>query len=73
MPIITSTQITEQTPIRPGFVFARFQYTLDNGEFISDGPRFLPTGTDLTAYASAQGQALLDAAAGGEIDTWLLS
>jgi len=70
MASITSTQINS-TPRGNGELYVTYQFTLDNGDIVLDGPRFYPVDSDLNAKAAEISQALLDALAAQEVDAWL--
>lgn len=70
MAAITSTEINS-APRGGGELHVAFQFTLDNGDVIFDGPRFYPDKADLDAAATDIGQRLLDALAAQEVEEWL--
>lgn len=71
MPAITNYQVLEYTPRGDGTNYVRLQFTLDNGETLEDGVRFIPSNTDLGALATVIGPQLLEAAAQAEIQAML--
>ena len=70
MATITSTQISS-TPRGNGELHVTFQFTVDNGDVVMDGPRFYPDKTDLNTVAVDIGQRLLDTLAAQEVEEWL--
>ena len=70
MASILSTQINS-TPRGNGELYVVFQFTLDNGDAVMDGPRFYPADADLNAAGSIIGHRLLDGLAAQEVDAWL--
>lgn len=70
MATITSTQISS-TPRGSGELHVTFQFILDNGDVILDGPRFYLDKTDLDTAAADVGQRLLDTLATQEVEEWL--
>ncbi|MDO8312644.1 MAG: hypothetical protein Q7T25_11960 [Sideroxyarcus sp.] len=59
MASITSTTINS-TPRGNGELYVTFQFTLDGGDVVMDGPRFYPEDTDLNASAATAGQRLIN-------------
>ena len=72
MPSIASTSISA-TPIGNGRVSVTFNFSIDNGDLISDGPREYPVATDLKSASVAIGQNVLAAKVIQEISQWLTS
>lgn len=72
MASITSTQIitTKRSETENEHVFV---FTLDTGDVVRDGPRFLPVGADVNAKATDVANRLIDQLAQQEIDQWLLT
>ena len=68
MPTITNYQIIEQTHRGDGTDYVRLRFTLDNGEVLDDGVRFLSAGADINSIAGEIGPQLLEMAAQQEIN-----
>lgn len=71
MAAIVTTQVLEKTPRGDGTNYVLFQFTLDTGDVVKDGPRFLPASTDLVAYAATIGASILETLAAQEVQQWL--
>jgi len=67
---IISTAI-ESIPRGNGQNYVVFVFTLDNGDLVMDGPRFLDDGIALNAKAAEIGAALLEVLAQAEVTQWL--
>jgi len=72
MAIISATQVNA-TPRGNGEMYVTFQFALDTGDIVFDGPRFYPVESDLNIKAAEVGQVLLDALTAQEVDAWLSS
>lgn len=71
MPVVTHYQIIESTPAGNGTNYVRLRFTLDTGDVLDDGVRFIAADADLAAHAAIIGPRLLDAAIQQEIEQWL--
>lgn len=72
MASIVSTQIIS-IPRGNNENAATFVYSLDNGEVLRDGPRFMQVGDDYSAKAADIGTRLLESLAQQELAQWLLA
>ena len=70
MTTVTSVSVEENTPRGGGTNYVVFSILLSTGVTITDGPRFLPADTDLSAYDAAIGQRVLDDVIAQELAQW---
>lgn len=70
MTTVTSVTAIENTNRGDGTHYVVYCVALSTGDVVRDGPRFLPSGTDLAAYGAEVGERVLAGVIAQELAQW---
>lgn len=70
MTTVAFVSVKENTPRGNGASYVVFDITLSTGDVVSDGPRFLPSDTDLSTYGATIGERVLADVIARELAQW---